>query len=330
MSSNSSKKNIINGLAALVAVIALVSIVGYYAAKPSGIIIQGEAESPEYRVSGKIPGRVKEFYVKEGDAVKQGDTLALIDTPELLAKLSQAEAAQMAAEAQNRKAEKGARSEQIAAAWEMLQKAEAGVDISKKTYDRVNALYEKEVLPAQKRDEAEAQLKAAIATRNAAKTQYDMAVNGAEKEDKEAALALAMRARGAVNEVKSYLDEMYVIAPASGEISEIFPNRGELVGPGAPIFSIIDLEDTWITFNLREDLLNGIDNGVVIDVKIPALGGREVKAKVTYLKAMASYATWRATKVSGEYDAKSFEVRAVPVSKVDGLRPGMTVLMEMR
>ncbi len=328
MKRSQNKNSLLIGLIVLLGIIAIVSIIGFYAAKPEPLILQGEAEATEFRVSGKVPGRIKEFRTQEGMSVKKGDTLAIIDSPELFAKLDQAKAAEYAAEAQNRKAIKGARYEQIAGAYEMWQKAEAGVEIAKKSFDRVQALYNKEVIPAQKRDEAEAMYKAAVATSKAAKSQYDMAMNGAEKEDKEAAQALVSRAKGAVNEVKSYLGEIYVTAPASGEVSEIFPNEGELVGTGAPILSITDLNDIWFTFSIREDLLAGMTPGTKIKVKIPALGDNLYDAQVTYMKAMASYATWRSTKVSGQFDAKTFEVKAKPLTRIEALRPGMTAIIE--
>lgn len=328
MENNSSKHSLLMGLLGLIGVIAIVSLIGFFAAKPDAMIIQGEAEATEFRVSGKVPGRIKEFKFEEGMAVKRGDTLVLIDSPELLAKIDQAQAAQSAAEAQNRKAIKGARQELIMGAYEMWQKAEVGVEITKKSFDRVQKLYDKEVVSAQKRDEAEAQYKAAVATAKAAKSQYQMAVNGAEQEDKASALALVNRAKGAVSEVKSYLGEIFLVSPIDGEVSEIFPKHGELVGTGAPIMTITNLEDIWFTFSVREDILNGMQTGNTLKLKIPALGNKEVEAKVTFIKAMASYATWRSTKVSGQFDAKTFEVRAKPIAKVDGLRPGMTAIVE--
>ena len=302
MENNSSKHSLLMGLLGLIGVIAIVSLIGFFAAKPDALIIQGEAEATEFRVSGKVPGRIKEFKFEEGMAVKRGDTLVLIDSPELLAKIDQAQAAQSAAEAQNRKAIKGARQELIMGAYEMWQKAEVGVEITKKSFDRVQKLYDKEVVSAQKRDEAEAQYKAAVATAKAAKSQYQMAVNGAEQEDKASALALVNRAKGAVSEVKSYLGEIFLVSPIDGEVSEIFPKHGELVGTGAPIMTITNLEDIWFTFSVREDILNGMQTGNTLKLKIPALGNKEVEAKVTFIKAMASYATWRSTKVSGQFE----------------------------
>jgi len=328
MKAINNKNSMLGGLLGLLGVIVLVSVIGFYAAKPEPLILQGEVEANEYRVSGKIPGRVKEILVEEGMIVKRGDTLAIIDSPELLAKLDQAVAARSAAEAQNRKAIKGARQEQIMGAYEMWQKAQVGVEITKKSYDRVQKLFDKEVIPAQKRDEAEAQYRAAVATAKAAKSQYDMALNGAEKEDKEAALALVSRANGAVNEVESYLGETFIISPSSGEVTEIFPNRGDLVGTGAPLMGITDMSDMWFTFSVREDLLKEMNTGTTVKIKIPALGDKTYEAKITFMKAMASYATWRSTKVGGQFDAKTFEIKAKPTEAISGLRPGMSAIIE--
>ncbi|MFT3753866.1 MAG: efflux RND transporter periplasmic adaptor subunit [Paludibacter sp.] len=316
------------GLFALIVVIVIIFIIGLIVNKPEPVIIQGEADVSEIRISGKIPGRIKHFLVEEGSSVKAGDTLVIIDSPELEAKLDQALAAENAAKAQNKKAIKGARQEQIAGAREMWQKALVGVDIAKKSFDRVQHLYDKGVVSAQKRDEAEAQYKAAVATANGAKSQYDMALNGAEMEDKEAALALVDRAKGAVNEVKSYIKEITLTAPIDGEITEIFPKQGELAGAGTPIMSIVDLHDIWFTFNVREDLLGELKMGKTFKVKVPALNNQVIEVKVNYIKALASYATWKATKTTGQFDVKTFEVRAKPTARIADLRPGMTALFE--
>ena len=312
----------------LLLVIAVVSLIGWIVLKPQPIMLQGQAEANEVRVSGKVPGRIEKFMVSEGLTVKKGDTLVLISSPELNAKLMQATSAEDAANAQNQKANKGARAEQIAGAYELWQKAEVGVKLAEKTYNRVQNMFNESVVPAQKRDEAEANYQAAIATSKAAKSQYDMAINGAEKEDKLAALALVNRAKGAVSEVESYLSETMLLSPINGEVSDVFPKQGELVGSGAPIMNIVDLSDMWVVFNIREDLLANIRVGKEFDATVPALGNKSIKLKVNYIKAMASYATFKATKNNGGFDVKSFEVRAKPVTAVEGLRPGMSLMVE--
>jgi HlyD family secretion protein len=311
----------------LLLVIAVVSFIGWIVVKPEPIMLQGQAEATEVRVSGKVPGRIDKFRVSEGMTVNKGDTLVLISAPELNAKLMQATSAEDAANAQNQKANKGARAEQIAGAYELWQKAEVGVKLAELTYKRVQNMFSENVIPEQKRDEAEANYQAAIATSKAAKSQYDMAINGAEKEDKLAAVALVNRAKGVVSEVESYLSETMLVSPINGEVSDIFPKQGELVGSGAPIMNIVDLSDIWVVFNIREDLLANIKTGKEFEANIPALGSKNIRLKVNYIKAMASYATFKATKNNGGFDVKTFEVRAKPVTAVEGLRPGMSLMV---
>lgn len=316
------------GLGALILVIVVLGLIGWLTSKPQKIILQGEVEAREYRISSKVPGRITQLLAEEGDTVSKGQLVALIDSPEVQAKVKQANAGSMAANAQNRKANQSARSELVQGAYEMWQKARVGSDIALKSYTRIQNLYNQEVVSAQKRDEVKAQYDAALATEKAAKSQYDMAINGAQKEDRVMAMAQVEVANSNVTEVKTYLDEINLTAPAGGEITEIYPKVGELVGQGAPIMSIIDMNDVWFTFNVREDLLQGMDIGKTIKLKIPALGEDKVfTAKVYFINEMASYATWKATKVSGNFDAKTFEVRARPTEKIKGLRAGMSTII---
>ena len=323
-----SKRNLWIGIGVVIAVVVIVALIGVVALRPEPEVLMGEVMATEYRVANKVPGRLDTLYVEESSQVRVGYTLAYISSPEVDAKLTQAKAARTAASAQSSKANSGARQQQIASAYEMWQKAQAGVDIAKKSYDRVQALYDKKVVSAQKRDEAEAQYKAAVATANAAKQQYDLAMEGAQSQDRLAAQALVAQASGAVSEVESYIHDRFLIAPCDGEVMEIYPKRSELLGTGSPVMSIVDMNDVWFTFSVREDLLQDLKVGSVVEVQIPALGEQTYKAKVTYLRAMASYATWRATKTNGQYDVKSFDVKLVPQEKSPDMRPGMTVIIK--
>lgn len=327
-SQKSQNSNMLLAFLTLLGVIALVAVVGFFMLRKGPEIIQGQAEVDEYRVSSKVPGRILEFRVKEGQTVQAGDTLAILEAPDIAAKMEQARAAEAAAQAQSEKAIKGARQEQIQAAYEMWQKAQAGVDIAEKSYKRVKNLFEQGVMPAQKLDEVTAQRNAAIATEKAAKAQYTMAKNGAEREDKMAAAALVERAKGAVAEVESYVKETFLIAQAAGEVSEIFPKVGELVGTGAPIMNIAILKDMWVTFNVREDLLKNLTMGAEFEAIVPALDNKAIKLKVDYMKDLGTYAAWKATKTTGQFDLKTFEVRARPMESIEGLRPGMSVIIK--
>lgn len=316
------------GVVALLAVIIIVALVGILALEPEKIQVQGEAEAAEYRVSGKVPGRVEMYLVEEGEQVRKGDTLVIIYSPEVEAKKDQALAARRMAEAVNDKAKNGAQPEQIEGAYELYQKALAGEEIYRKSYERVQRLFEKGVVSEQKRDEVEAQYKAASATVKAAKSQYDMALSGARAEDKEAARAQVARVDGMLKELAAAEAERYLLSPCDGEVSECFPKVGELVGQGSPVMAILDLTDVWFTFSVREDMLEGFRKGSQIDVRIPALGeDKTYPVVVTYIKAMGTYATWRTTKQNGGYDVRTFDVKCRPVTPIDGLRPGMTALV---
>ncbi len=320
--------NLAIGITALLTIIIIIAVIGYIVSKPKPLVIQGEAEATEYRISGKVPGRIEELYTREGSMVHKGDTVVFINSPEVRAKLAQAQAARAAADAQSLKAKNGATKEQIAGAYQLWQQAKVQEEVMKKSFDRIQKLYDQEVIAAQKYDEVKAKYDASVAQCKAAKSQYDMAVNGARKEDKLAAQALVARADGAIEEVESYLGELYLTSPADGIVSNIFPHVGELVGQGAPVMSVIDLNDMWFTFNVREDYLHGLKQGNKIIVYIPALDNLECTATVNYIAVRESYATWKATKETDMYDAKTFEVRAVPDQPVDGLRPGMSVIVK--
>lgn len=309
------------------AVIIAVAIYGFFFLNQEDNTLQGEAEITEVRISSKVPGRIEKFFVQEGDSVRRGDTLAILSAPDVYAKLSQATAAEQGAAAQSNKAQKGARVEQINAAYEMWQKAKVGVDIAQKSFTRVQNLYNRGVTTAQKRDEAEANYNAAVATEKAARSQYDMAKNGAEREDKEAALALLNRAKGAVAEVDSYITETYLISPVDGRVSDRFPNVGELVGTGAPIMNVMDLSDKWGTFNVREDRLQNFKIGQTVTAFVPALN-KDVQLKVYYMKDLGSYAAWKATKTTGGYDRKTFEVRGHFVENQPDILPGMSLVIK--
>ena len=224
-------------------------------------------------------------------------------------------------------AQRGARKQQVQAAYQLWQQAKAAAEVTKKSYDRVQRLFNEGVVTAQKRDEVFAQYKASEAQEKAAKSQYDMAVEGARAEEKAAAAAQVNRARGAVAEVNSYMRETVQVAQMEGEVSDIYPKVGELVGTGAPIMSIAVMNDMWGTFNVREDQLEGMTVGSEFTAYSPAFK-KDLKMKVYYIKDQGSFAVWKATKANGQYDLKTFEVKARPVEKFEGLRPGMSLIIK--
>lgn len=320
------KGSLLLGLAALLIVVVIVALVGVFSLREDEVIITGEAEATEYRVSGKVPGRIDTYLYEEGDTVKKGDVVVTLNTPEVDAKMAQAQAARRAAQAISTKAQNGAQKQQIEGAYELWQKAQAAEEVYRKTYERVKNLHADEVVSGQKFDEVEAQYKAACATTRAAKSQYDMALAGARAEDKAAAAAQVARVDGMIQEVNIAAKERELVSPVDGIVSERFPKPGELVGQGSPIMSIVDMNDVWFTFAVREDMLGSITVGKHFMVRIPALGDEEHLCEVTNIKAMGTYATWRSTKQNGGYDVRTFDVKARPVDRIPNLRPGMTAI----
>lgn len=327
MSAKTQHNNILLAILGFAAVVIIVAAIGYFALGRDPELIQGQVEVSEYRVSSKVPGRILEIRVKEGDFVRAGDTLAILDAPEVRAKMEQAQGAEAAAAALELKAQNGARQEQIQGAYQVMQQANAGLEIAQKSYQRIQRLFDEGVVSAQKRDEVYANFKAMEAQAMAAKSQYQMAVNGARREDKLAAQAQVNRARGAVQEVNSYINETVQIAQMDGEVSSIYPKVGELVGTGSPIMTISMMNDMWGTFNVREDQLNGLAIDSTFTAFVPAFN-KDIQMKVYYMKDQGSFAVWKATKATGEYDLKTFEVKARPVEKLEGLRPGMTLIIK--
>ena len=320
-------KNILFAILGFSVVVIIVALIGFFALGRDPELIQGQVEVSEYRVSSKVPGRILEIRVKEGDYVKVGDTLAILDAPEVRAKMEQAQSAENAAAALELKAQNGARQEQIQGAYQVWQQAKAGLEIAEKSYQRIQRLFDEGVISAQKRDEVYANYKAMEAQCKAAESQYQMAQNGARREDKLAAAAQVGRARGAVQEVNSYIHETVQIAQMEGEVCSIYPKVGELVGTGSPIMTISMMQDMWGSFNVREDQLNGMEVGKTFKAFVPAFN-KEVEMKVYYMKDQGSFAVWKATKANGQYDLKTFEVRARPTEKFDGLRPGMSLIVK--
>lgn len=327
MSKKSQHNNILLAILGFTLVVVAVALIGFFTLDRSQEIIQGEVEVEEYRVSSKLPGRIVEIRVKEGDFVHQGDTLAILEVPEATAQEQAAEATQGAAQALSDLADAGARKETIDGAYQLYQQAVSANNLARETYGRMQRLYDEGVVSAQKRDEALAAHKVTEAQMVAARSQWEMAKSGAREQEKRAARQQVQAARGAVNVVKSMLRETVQTASADGEVSTIYPKVGELVGLGSPIMTISMTNDIWGTFNIREDQLKGMKVGDVINAYVPAFE-KEIKMKVYSMKDEGTYATWKATKANGQYDLKTFEVKAHPTTHFDGLRPGMSLIIK--
>lgn len=327
MSAKTQHNNILLAIIGFIAVVAAVALIGWFALDRSPEIIQGQIEVSEYRVSCKLPGRIVELRVKEGDYVHVGDTLAILEMPEVNAQQKASEAAVGVADAISDLVSAGTRKETVEGAYQLYQQAVSANHLAESTYKRMQRLYDEGVMSAQKRDEALAAYKVTEAQVVAAKSQWEMAKNGAREQEKRAARKQTEAAQGAVNVMKSILKETVQCATAEGEVSSIYPKVGELVGMGSPIMSISMMSDMWGTFNVREDQLKGMKVGDTFKAYIPAFD-KEIEMKVYSLKDEGSYATWKATKTTGQYDLKTFEVKARPTQKFEGLRPGMSLVIK--
>jgi HlyD family secretion protein len=295
--------------------------------RPAPEVLQGQVEGTLINVSGKLAGRLASIEVREGQRVARADLVARLEGPDVQARLDQARAARDAAAAQRDKAYHGAREEEVRQARSMWERACHGADLAERSFRRLERLNDDGVVPAQRRDEAEAQWKTARDAQNAARAALDMAESGARDEDKAAAAALVDRAAGAISEVNAAMAEMTILAPAAGEVYRRNAEPGEVVPAGYPVVTLLDPSDTWVVLQLREDRLAGAVIGTPVTVRVPALGDRRLDLEVSYIAPMGDFATWRPSSAQGGFDLKTFEVRARPRVPVAGLRPGMSAIV---
>ena len=325
-----SKKILFVAFIGILLVVTIISAVGIITMRKKPLVLQGQIEATEIRISGKIPGRIDTFLVKEGTTVNIGDPLVRINAPEVIAKYDQVAALEAAAKYQNEKIDKGTREQIIESARQLWNTSIADLSLAKTTYDRIENLYKDSVVTSQRRDEVYTILENAKSAEKSAHAQYLMALEGAQIEDKESSKSLVQAARGGVSEVSSLLKDTLLCAPQSGEISTIFPKRGELMGAGMPIMNLIVLDDAHVVLNVREDLMPQFKMNGKFMADVPAIDKKDIEFEIYYISPLGSYATWRSTKETGSYDLRTFEIHALPIDKVSGLRPGMSVLVDLK
>ena len=315
---------------AILAAVVLITVVGMVTAKKPPLTLQGEVEATEIRISGKLLGRVDSFLVREGDDVRQGQELVVINSPIVEAQYRKSEALHRAAKEENRKLDAGTRRQIVESSYQLWQSARSQAELAEKTYRRVLTLYRDSVVARQRYDEAEAAMRSTAAAERAAYEQYLLAMEGAQREDRVAGQSMVEVTASGVDEVAALLVDARLTAPADGQIAAIFPKRGELVAPGAPIMNLVVIDDCYVVFNIREDLMPHFRMGRHFTVSIPALGRTDVAVEVYYISPLGSFATWKSTKEAGSYDMRTFEVKLRPLQPVDGLRPGMTAILRIK
>ncbi len=313
----------------LLTILAL-SIIGIFLMKEKDIVLQGQLEAEEYSISGLLPGRIEEIYVKKGDKVEKGDTLVHIISREVNAEYEAQKALENAASLQSEKIDSGTRKQLISIAKEIWDGTRADLKLAKTTFDRIKALYEDSIVSLQRRDEAEAIYKSSLSAERAACYQYQLAIEGAQEEDKASARAMATAAQNNSAVVEALLNDSRLRSPISGEVATIAFNEGELTSIGTAIMTVLDIENIYLVLNVREDLLTYFKMGHDILCDIPALRLEDVPFTVSYISPLGNFATWKATKESGGYDLRTFEIQAEPRIKISDLRPGMSVLTKIK
>lgn len=322
-------KILVISFAVILLTILTLSILGIFLMRDKDIIVQGQIEAEEYNISGLLPGRIEDIYVKKGERIEKGDTLVHIISREMLAEYEAQKSLESVASLQSEKIDAGSRKQLISIAKELWDGTKADLRLAKTTYERIKALYEDSIVSLQRRDEVEAIYKSALAAERAAYYQYQIAIEGAQEQDKASAKAMASAAKSNSEVVKALLNDSKLISPISGEVATIALNEGELSSIGTSIMTIIDIENPYLVINIREDLLKNFKIGEIISCDIPALALKDVSFTINYIAPLGSFATWKSIKDSGGYDLKTFEIQAIPTIKINDLRPGMTCLIKI-
>lgn len=315
---------LVRSVVAIACIVAL-GVVLWFATKPPPLVVQGEVSANRVDISPRVSGRVHSLKVDVGNDVKAGDTIAELESPQLIAGLHMAQAALAVAEADLVRVN-STRPETIAARKAELAAAEADVTLYQENSDRQGRLLKTGASTQAIYEEATRNLEAAIRKREAAQAGLDLAVAGASKEEKALAAAQVEQAKASLNQTQTDVNELVIRAPIDAQVTTRIAELGENFSAGAPLFSLIDLKNAWFTFNLREDLLRGLAVGDTFEVTVPALHNNKMDVKVTVINAQGQYATWRATRATGDFDLRTFEVRAEPAAPVEGLRPGMSAI----
>ncbi|HKJ07250.1 MAG TPA: efflux RND transporter periplasmic adaptor subunit [Flavobacteriaceae bacterium] len=319
---------LIKPIVATLSTVILLLLMVWFFNKPQPIVLQGRIEAKEIYLSSKLPTRLISTEVNEGESVNKGQLLATLESPEILAKETQALAAKDAAKAQMLKAQNGARAEEISAYKNLYTKAKVAADVMVKSYNRIQNLYKDGVVSAQKRDEAYAKKEAALNDKETAYNKYQIALKGTRSEDINAANAMVKKAEGAITELESYKSERFITSPINAEVLDFLPEEGELIGAGYPIAHLVDLKNSYAVIHIKETSLFHFKKGNTFVATVPALNNKEVTFQIYYIAPLGDYATWNATKTTGDFDVRTFEIKAKPIIEEINLRPGMTILLD--
>ncbi|HVH82248.1 MAG TPA: efflux RND transporter periplasmic adaptor subunit [Stellaceae bacterium] len=317
----------------MLAAVLFVAIIGtaiWYLARPEPLLVQGEIESTRIDMAARVSGRLAKIAVVRGQDVGAGAALVEIDNPELVAQLQEAYAEKGVAEAELARINAGTRSEIVAQRKAEIDRATADLTLAQQTYGRTRQLVADKFAPQSKLDQDTDALTTAQNRLDQANLAYQEAVRGFTPEEREIAEANVGRAAAKIETVKALVDQLSVSAPVASQVYQIPVEEGEVVIPGVPLLSLVDLNDTWVGFSLREDLIAGLKVGDRFAAHIPALRDQRIVVEVRVIAPKGEYAGWRATRATGDFDLRTFRIRAYPVEKIAGLRPGMSVYTDWR
>ncbi len=310
-------------VAAVIAIIIGLSL--WYLVQPQPLLIQGEADATRIDIAARVDGRVGKRPVARGDNVAAGQLLFEIDNPELTTKLREAQAGAAVATAQLANIEAGTRAEILRQKQAAVETAAANLTLAQRTYDRVRELAAAGNAPIQRLDEATNSLQVAQSSLDQAKLADEEAINGATPEERGIVRSNLLKAQASIDTIRAQVDELTVKTPIAAQVYQIGAEVGEYVSPGVPLLSLVDLSDVWLRFDLREDLVKGLKVGDQFQMRVPALGDRPITAAIRVIATKGEYAGWRATRATGDFDLRTFEIRAYPVTPIPELRPGMSV-----
>ncbi len=300
---------------------------------PESVTLQGQMQMKQTSIAAKVPGRIAQILVTEGDSVEVGQQLIEMDSPEINAKINQARAGLDAAQSQLDKAENGARPQEIAQAKAAWQANKAASDLAANTYERVNRLYQEGLMARQKRDESYAQYQATQDQTEAARLQYELAMEGARSEDKAGASAQVAQVEAKLEEAQVAKDEANLKSPISGIVDSVIVNAGEVIGQGVPLLTLVNTDDQWVVLNVTENYLNQFAIGQQFTGTIPALSSSErpyTKNFTVYAtSSLSDFATWRPTNNDDGFDVRTFEIKARPSNPDARIRSGMSVIVSI-
>lgn len=309
-------------------IVAIIGLSLWYLVQPQPLLIQGEADSTRIDIAARVEGRIAALPAVRGADVEAGEILARIENPELIARRREAEAVLAVAEAELARVRAGSRREVVAARKADVDRAGAALTLARQTHDRVRELAANRFASQQKLDEATDALQGAQRGYDQARLSYEEALAGFTREEHASAEAKVKRAQAAVATLLTSIDELVIAAPVGSQVYQIAIEPGEVVAPGVPILSLIDPRDVWLRFDLREDLLGALKVGDRLLVTVPAVGDRQIMTEVRLIAARGEYAGWRATRATGDFDRRTFQVRAYPLEPLPALRPGMSAYAE--